>query len=214
MACVLVAVRATTPARVVVAGAGPGRGAGGAGGRGATSEVTWSTTTHAGWPGQAVATRVERCAQITHVSADGADIIVATTCPGAVRVADPFHVVRWVTEALDEVRRGAWNEARALARSEPKRTRGRPPVDAAPRPGSERAKALKGAGYSLWKNPENLSKNQRIKLAWIAATDPKLYRAHLLKEGLRLIFTMPMPPRSRPSTGGSAGPAAAASHRS
>jgi len=136
----------------------------------------------------------ERCAQITHVSADGADFIdaiVAATCPDAVRAADPFHVVKWATEALDEVRRGAWNDARALARSEPKRGRGRPPADAPPRPGSERAKALKGARYSLWKNPENLSDNQRIKLAWIAATDPKLYRAYLLKEGLRLIFTMP-----------------------
>jgi transposase len=136
----------------------------------------------------------ERCAQLTHVSADGADFIdsiVAATCPNAVRVADPFHVVKWATEALDEVRRGAWNDARALARAEPKRGRGRPPADAPPRPGGERARALKGARYSLWKNPENLSENQRIKLAWIAATDPRLYRAYLLKEGLRLIFTMP-----------------------
>jgi len=136
----------------------------------------------------------ERCAQITHVSADGADFIdsiVAATCPDAVRVADPFHVVKWATEALDEVRRGAWNDARATARAEPKRGRGRPPADAPPRPGGERARALKGARYSLWKNPENLSENQRIKLAWIAATDPRLYRAYLLKEGLRLIFTMP-----------------------
>jgi transposase len=136
----------------------------------------------------------ERCAQITHVSADGADFIdtiVAQACPNAVRVADPFHVVKWATEALDEVRRGAWNDARALARKEPKRGRGRPPADAPPRPGSERAKALKGARYSLWKNPENLTDNQQIKLAWIAATDPKLYRAYLLKEGLRVIFAMP-----------------------
>lgn len=136
----------------------------------------------------------ERCAQITHVSADGADFIdtiVAGRCPGAVRVADPFHVVKWATDALDEVRRGAWNDARVLARAEPKRGRGRPPADAPPRPGSERAKALKGARYALWKNPENLSENQRFKLAWIAATDPRLYRAYLLKEGLRLIFAMP-----------------------
>ena len=135
----------------------------------------------------------QRCAQITHVSADGADFIdtiVADRCPNAVRVADPFHVVKWATDALDEVRRGAWNDARALARSEPKRGRGRPRADASPRPGSERAKALKGARYSLWKNPENLTENQQAKLTWIAATDPRLYRAYLLKEGLRLIFTM------------------------
>lgn len=136
----------------------------------------------------------ERCAQITHVSADGADFIdtiVAEKCPSAVRVADPFHIVKWATDALDEVRRGAWNDARALARTEPKRGRGRPPADAPPRPGSEHAKALKGARYSLWKNPENLTENQQVKLAWIAATDPKLYRAYLLKEGLRVVFTLP-----------------------
>jgi len=37
----------------------------------------------------------------------------------------------------------------------------------------------------------NLSENQQVKLAWIAATDPRLYRAYLLKEGLRIIFSMP-----------------------
>ncbi|MEO6821057.1 MAG: ISL3 family transposase [Candidatus Nanopelagicales bacterium] len=136
----------------------------------------------------------ERCAQITHVSADGADfidVVVAEKCPDAVRVADPFHVVRWATDALDEVRRAAWNEARALARAEPKRGRGRPRTDAAPRPGSERARALKGVRFALWKNPENLTENQQTKLAWIAATDPKLHRAYLLKEGLRVIFQLP-----------------------
>jgi transposase len=71
----------------------------------------------------------ERCVQITQVSADGADFIdtiVAERCPDAVRVADPFHVVKWAGDALDEVRRGAWNDARALAREEPKRGRGVP----------------------------------------------------------------------------------------
>lgn len=111
--------------------------------------------------------------------------------PARGAVADPFHVVKWATEALDEVRRGAWNEARAQAKKEPKRGRGRPPADAPPRPGSERATALKGARWSLWKNPEDLTENQQVKLAWIAATDPRLYRAYLLKEALRVIFQLP-----------------------
>jgi len=160
----------------------------------------------------------DRCAQITHVSADGADFIdtiVAESCPNAVRVADPFHVVKWATEALDEVRRQAWNDARAAARAEPKRGRGRPPADAPPRPDSERAKGLKGARYSLWKNPENLTAHQQIKLAWIAATDPKLYRAYLpSKKACARSSRCPTPPPSRPSTAGSAGPAAAGSPRS
>ena len=136
----------------------------------------------------------ERCALITHVSADGADFIdtiIAARCPNAVRVADPFHVVQWATDALDEVRRQTWNDARALARKEPKRGRGRPPADAPPRPGNDLAKGLKGARYSLWKNPENLTENQQVKLNWIAATDPRLYRAYLLKEGLRTVFQLP-----------------------
>lgn len=135
-----------------------------------------------------------RCAAITHVSADGAEWIsdvVAQRCPNAVRCADAFHVVRWATDALDEVRRQAWNDARRHARTEPARRRGRPRADAAPRPGSTRATGLKHARYALWKNPGNLTDRQQAKLAWIARTDPRLYRAYLLKEGLRVIFQLP-----------------------
>jgi len=125
----------------------------------------------------------QRCAQITHVSADGADWIssvVTDRCPNAVRCADPFHVVRWATDALDEVRRQAWNEARGAVTQ---RRAGR---------STGQAKALKGARYALWKNPENLTSRQQTKLAWIAKTDPRLHRAYLLKEGLRLVFQLPL----------------------
>lgn len=124
----------------------------------------------------------ERRAQITHVSADGADwisAVVADRCPNAVRCADPFHVVRWATDALDEVRRQAWNEARGAVSQ---RRAGR---------ASGHAKALKHARYALWKNPEHLTNRQQTKLAWVAKTDPRLYRAYLLKEGLRLVFQLP-----------------------
>jgi transposase len=135
----------------------------------------------------------DRCALITHVSADAADWIadvVAERCPGAVRCADPFHVVAWATEALDAERRRAWNDARALARTEPKRGRGRPGTESPPRPGHEQARKLKGARYALWKNPDDLTERQTEKLAWIAKTDTRLYRAYLLKEGLRHVFSV------------------------
>jgi transposase len=134
----------------------------------------------------------ERCALITHVSADGADSIdevIAERCPNAVRCADPFHVVTWANKALARVRIDAWNQARAIARTEPaplagwaRRTQSLP--------GRERARALKNSRFSLWKNPENLTEKQRVRLAWIATADPRLYRAYLLKEALRLVFRM------------------------
>jgi transposase len=125
----------------------------------------------------------ERSSLITHVSADQADWIaeiVAERCPGAVQCADPFHIVKWATEALDEVRRQAWNDARRLA---PKISKGRGRRDSA-----GDARRLKHARYALWKNPENLTDRQQEKLDWIAKTDPKLHRAYLLKEGLRYVF--------------------------
>ncbi|HEY9376202.1 MAG TPA: ISL3 family transposase [Jiangellaceae bacterium] len=134
----------------------------------------------------------DRCAQITHISADAADWIervVKARCANAVRCADPFHVVAWATDALDEVRRQAWNDARAQARSEPRRPRGRPRADTPHQLGHrERARAITHARYALWKNPENLTESQHDKLAWIAKTDPRLHRAYLLKEGLRTVF--------------------------
>jgi transposase len=123
----------------------------------------------------------ERAAAITHVSADAANwiaTVVAERCPNAVRCADAFHVVAWATDALDEVRRQAWNEARGAV---DRRRAGR---------ATGGARALKRARYALWKNPENLTDRQREKLVWIAKTDPRLHRAYLLKEGLRLAFVL------------------------
>ncbi|WP_104133078.1 ISL3 family transposase [Cryobacterium sp. M91] len=138
----------------------------------------------------------ERSAQITHVSANGAAWIasvVAEKAPNAVRCADPFHVVKWATEALDEVCRTAWNDARKAARqNDARRTRGRPAVDAPARPDSARAAGIKNCRYALWKNPENLTEKQQAKLAWIVQTDPRLARVYYLKEGLLVIFKLPL----------------------
>jgi transposase len=123
----------------------------------------------------------DRSHAITHVSADAADWIadvVAERCPNAIRCADPFHVVAWATDALDEERRRAWNEARGAV---DQRRAGR---------ATGTAKALKHARYALWKNPENLTEAQREKLDWIAKTNPRLHRGYLLKEGLRLVFKL------------------------
>ena len=130
----------------------------------------------------------ERSAQLTHISADTASWIaltVAKRAPQAVVCADPFHIVAWATQCLDDVRREVWNQARR-------------------KPGGMQAwgshaglrynlsrgdaRKIQRSRYSLWKNPEDLTANQQAKLDWIAATSPRLYRAYLLKEGLRFVF--------------------------
>jgi transposase len=119
----------------------------------------------------------QRSGQITLVSADAATWIanvVARRCPAAALCLDPFHIVRWATDALDEVRRETWNTARR---------------------GGQIALAveLKGARYALWKNPEHLTVRQRGKLARVAEVNRRLYRAYLLKEELRLVFKLKGP---------------------
>jgi transposase len=73
------------------------------------------------------------------VSADAADWIAAVVrsrCMNARLVLDPFHIVAWATDALDEVRREVWNAARQSG-------------------ASAHAKQLKGARYALWKYAEH-----------------------------------------------------------
>ncbi len=130
----------------------------------------------------------DRAAMLTHVSADGAEWIagvVAARAPQAVLCADPFHVVSWATGALDEVRREAWRQARAAGQ-----TTSRPLGSRVLRLSTGGAHDLKRARYALWKNPENLTTAQQAKLGWIEKTHPRLYRAYLLKEGLRLPFQL------------------------
>jgi transposase len=127
----------------------------------------------------------ERAAAITHVSADMAPWIahvVAARAPQAIRCADPFHIVAWATDALDVERRRAWNQATGRHRVNP--NTGKFAMAAGD------ARTIKRARYALWKKPENLTDHQRHQLDWIAKTDPKLWRAYLLKEGLRYVFAV------------------------
>jgi transposase len=79
--------------------------------------------------------------------------------------------VQWATKALDEVRREVWNAARRDGQNTV-------------------ARDLKNARYALWKNPEDLTARQGAKLASIAKTNERLYRAYLLKEQLRQVFAL------------------------
>ena len=126
----------------------------------------------------------ERAAEITHVSADMADWIaktVAARAPNAIRCADPFHVVAWAIEALDIERRRAWNQAKGRKIKASPGRRGRTTGD---------SRQIARSRYARWKNPDDLNPRQQQQLDWIAKTDPKLWRAYLLKEGLRYVFAV------------------------
>lgn len=110
------------------------------------------------------------------VTADGASWIadaVAERLPRAELAVDPFHAVSWATEALDALRREAWRELRRAPRR-----RGEP----------DPAAAVKGLRFPLLKNPEDLTGRQASALAELRRTGSALWRAYLLKEGLRAVF--------------------------
>ncbi|MDR0500326.1 MAG: transposase, partial [Coriobacteriales bacterium] len=131
------------------------------------------------------------------VTADGAKWIktlVKRRCPNARWVMDPFHVVSWMNDALDAVRREEWQVAKKAARDAvPMRTRpGRPSKGDET---TKEAKALlaaadviKGSRYALVKNPNDLTDGQRAKLDEVRKAGSHLFRAWELKEDLRAVF--------------------------
>jgi transposase len=115
----------------------------------------------------------ERARLLTHVSADGADWIhdvVREKAPQALICLDAFHVVKWAGEALDGVRRRLAGALRAAGKG-------------------DQAAALGQGMWALRKNPGGLSPGQRQSLAQIAAGNKQLYKAYLMKEQLREVFS-------------------------
>ena len=53
-----------------------------------------------------------------------------------------------------------------------------------------KADEIKGSAYALGKAPEHLSEKQQLRVNLIASQNPRLYRAYLLKEQLRLLLKL------------------------
>ena len=116
-------------------------------------------------------------ASIKAVTGDGArwiDSSVAEHCPNAERVLDSFHIVSWMTDALDRVRKRLWNQARHDR-------------------DKERVDAMRGVEYAVLRNPSDLTDKQDAALETLGDTDPKgqLYRSWQLKELLRTLLPQP-----------------------
>lgn len=116
----------------------------------------------------------ERSAQLTAVSLDLGPAYLKSVqaeghAPKAVVCADPFHLVKLVGEALDEVRRELWNQLRHL-------------------PDERWAKDFKGSRWALLKNPEDLTDTQAAQLGRIRRNRGGIWRAYEMKEQFRAIL--------------------------
>lgn len=114
----------------------------------------------------------ERAQRLRVVAADGAEWIhqvVTEHAPQAAICLDPYHVVAWANEALTELRRDLARDLKAAGRRD----------DAA---------TLKGSRWVLIRNPDQLSPDQRGRLAAIAKDNKRLYTGYLIKEQIRQIF--------------------------
>jgi len=114
----------------------------------------------------------ERAAQLRFVSCDGAEwirVVVAEAAPEAIVTLDPFHLVQWANDALDEVRRGEWNALRDKGES-------------------KAAKEFKGLRWLLLRNWENLRGDQRGVIRDLARANRRAFRAWQLTEELRDIL--------------------------
>jgi transposase len=145
----------------------------------------------------------EQRASIEIVTGDGArwiDECIKQYLPRCKRCVDGFHVVEWANEALDKVRRKSWRDAVEESRRVTKLAHEIhascddeaviQKADKVAKFASDEAKSIKGSLYTLGKAPEHLTEKQKARLAEIALSDKKLYRAYILKEKLRLIIHM------------------------
>ena len=165
-----------------------------------TNTVVWASEDH----GKSVLEKFykqltpEQLSSIKVVTGDGAKWI--TECvneytPGCARCVDPFHVVEWAMTALDEVRKDIWHDACSEYKQVKKDNpcgKGRPKKDDPELAIVKAAKAdeIKGSAYALGKAPEHLSEKQQLRVNLIASQNPRLYRAYLLKEQLRLLLKL------------------------
>ena len=118
----------------------------------------------------------DRKASIQAVSIDmngGYEKAIRTAVPDAQICFDPFHVVQLAGRAVDDVRRGEWNQA-GKSKTAPGRL-------------------IKGVRWSLLKAPERQNTWQLAALHEVSKTNRRLYRAFLLKEQLRLLYHLPDP---------------------
>jgi len=94
--------------------------------------------------------------------------VISERAPNARLCADPFHVVKLASDALDKLRREDW---RRLRREDP-----------------ERARWLKGTRFLLRKRADRLGEGERSLIDELADTNERVYRGWLLVDQLRAVY--------------------------
>ena len=132
----------------------------------------------------------EQKSSIEVVTADAArwiEELAKKRCPNARWVMDPFHVVEWINDALERVRRDEWQAAHQADRQ----ARAAKAQGAARRAQGACAQPLGGGlshqGEQLCAReepPEDLSARQRERLLELKRAEGHLARAWTLKEDL------------------------------
>ena len=97
--------------------------------------------------------------------------VIEERAPRARICADPFHVVRLATEALETLRRGDWQR---LRREDP-----------------GAARWLKGTRFLLRRRADGLHDRERSIIDGLAATNERIYRGWLLVDQLRVVYQAP-----------------------
>lgn len=101
----------------------------------------------------------------------GYEKAITAALPTAQVAFDPFHVIQLGGRATDQVRRAEYNEHGRSA--------------------TKHGTWIKGARYSLIKDPSNQTVRQLATLADVQQTNKRLYRAFLLLHELRWVYRVP-----------------------
>lgn len=103
------------------------------------------------------------------VSDLGYQKVIAARLPGAAHILDRFHIVQWLNEALNQLRRRLFSAA----------------------PRDEVGRAMKVKKWLLLSARENLEHKDKLLLNELMELNQPLYQGYLLKEQLRAILRHP-----------------------
>lgn len=95
--------------------------------------------------------------------------MIAARLPGTVHILDRFHIVQWLNEALNQLRRRLFSAA----------------------PRDEVGRAMKARKWMLLSARENLEHKDKLLLNTLMEQNQPLYQGYLLKEQLRAILRHP-----------------------